>query len=200
MLLACLPALLTFALCGFQRPAFRLPDTANVRLLTAPAACNDPRSCGQTARCGDRESGGQLLQRVALAAGDLAGDVLHALQGKYADRRPLKVHSTLVLGLENGHRKKIVLRQLQRLLSEREYDLACQILDEENYRFEELLQRRYRIAESASREMIPELLDYNDIAAQLLTKKLHDQIMTVILNRRRALRFTELHSTEGSRQ
>lgn len=128
-------------------------------------------------------------KKIEAAAGDMAEEVFQSLTGKYLNKRPKKVHSSLVLALETTHRRRIVLHPLAEHLTPAEFKRARGLLDEKKPCFDELLQRRLAIMKITERSVIPELLDYNDIAIQLLSRKLRDEIyVQVVQATRRAER------------
>ena len=115
--------------------------------------------------------------RVEEATGVLADDVMDSLKTKYAnDKGPLKVHSSLVLALEHTHRKRVILQPLKKFLSPEEFVTACESIYLQRDRYNDLLERRIAIMQRPYRELIPELLRYNDIATVVLTRKISAEI------------------------
>lgn len=135
--------------------------------------------------------GDSLTEQVAFAAADMAADVLVALDGKYADKRPGKVHAAFVLALNGGHRLRVTVKSLRPYLTAHEYDLSRKWVDEESAHYDALMDRRVAIMHCDRRELIPDLLEYNDIAIQLLSKKINSEIVTKIHAQRAATRKAE---------
>lgn len=129
-----------------------------------------------------------LKSRIAFSSGDLTDDVLASLDDKYAVYRPLKVHAALVLGIDGGHRQRSAVKSIQPYVTQQEYELARRWVKDQSHRFDALRERRIAIMNLSTREIIPELLEYNDIAAQLLTKQVHDEIIIRIQNQQRETR------------
>lgn len=138
-----------------------------------------------------------LKNRVAFSSGALTADVLDSLNDKYVEYRPLKVHAALVLGIDGGHRQRSAVKSIQSYVTKQEYELARHWVRNEAHRFDALLERRIAIMNLSTRELIPELLEYNDIAAQLLTKQIHDEIIHRIQDRQRALRRAQREASRN---
>ena len=138
-----------------------------------------------------------LPNRVAFSSGALANDVMDSLKEKYAAHRPQKVHAALVLGIDGGHRQRSAVKSIQSFVTQQEYALARRWVKEEAQRFDALLERRIAIMNLSNRELIPELLEYNDIAAQLLTQQIHEEIIDRIQVRQLELRRAQIEASRN---
>ena len=122
----------------------------------------------------------EQIELIRFATGAIAEQVNESL-AEYESRNPLKVHTALVLVLDKGHRRRIVLNSLKPKFDKQQYELACEILDQNKHEFDDLLQRRYQIMSHDDRSKIPEMLRYNDIAVRLLCRNLTGKIFTAVI-------------------
>ena len=135
--------------------------------------------------------GSSLAEQVTFAAADMASDVMVALDGKYADKRPQKVHASFVLAMNGGHRLRATIKSLRPYLTAHEYELSREWVDNAATQYDALMNRRIAIMNCEQRNLIPSLIEYNDIAVQLLSKKINEEIVTQINEYRAGVRNAE---------
>lgn len=174
---------------GHAVPSIVGYDVASIP-LAAPA--KPPRPARQASAPKDVAGpGSSLSEQVTFAAADMAPDVLVALDGKYAEKRPQKVHASFVLAMNGGHRLRATIKSLRPYLTAHEYELSRRWVDEAAIQYDRLMNRRIAIMNCQQRNLIPSLIEYNDIAVQLLSKKINEEIVIQINEYRVGVRKAE---------
>ena len=180
--------MLALILSGHAATGTGVPDAVSC-MTAAPA--KHRRLARQDSSKDISGPGFSLAEQVTFAAADMAPDVLGALDGKYADKRPGKVHASFVLAMNGGHRLRATIKSLRPYLTAHEYELSRSWVDKAATQYDALMNRRIAIMNCEQKDLIPVLIKYNDIAVQLLSKKINGQIVTKINEYRVTVRKAE---------